>query len=227
MSLLSAQRVSLTHTSHHTGSSTASKNHAHDAEELRTAVQEALTNFVTDTMYDKPANIYQYMAEWARKQEQEAKAKQRTSLSPTPPPRSLVMVRHAARGVPNEPVHRAETPKAEHPDSLDDTADRIMSLAQHRQQHFHDKAEGSRDHYLMALEDSDGDVFYVNALHKKMAASRKAELDAKADTAAAKEKLKEIEESEDSAAVKAQRKKELLHAYELMWESDLPKGHLN
>lgn len=214
--------------SRHASTSVAHKGASHDTDELRAAVQEALTNFVTDTMYDKPEHIYEYMAEWARKQQLAAKEKQRSSLSPTPPPRSTaVAARPAARALSTEPARRAATPESVHADTLDDAADQILTLAQHRQQHFHDKAEGCKDHYLMAMEDSDGDIFHINALQKKMTAARKAELDAKHDTAAVTAKLQEIDESEASEEAKAQKKKDLLHTYEHLWENDVPKGHLN
>lgn len=212
--------------SHQASSTSAHKDDFRDTEELRAAVREALTNFVTDTMYDKPDDVLQYMAQWARKQREE-KGKQCGGAVGNSAPRTSAASRSASHSVSSEPARCTQTPENDHAEELDDTANQIMSLAKRREQHLHDKAEGCQDHYLMALEDSDGDIFHINQLQKKMAASRKAELDAKADTAAASAKLKEIAENDEPEAAKAKKRAELLDAYKRMWENDLPKGHLN
>ncbi|KPA74212.1 hypothetical protein ABB37_09465 [Leptomonas pyrrhocoris] len=227
MSLTSKPQASQPSAFRHASSSTAQKHDAHNEDELRATLQEVLTDFVTDTMCDRPEDILQYMVEWVRKQQAEKK-KESTSLSPLPPPRVSNSTRPAPRGASIESVHHLASPETtEHVEVIDNAADQIMSLAQHRQQHLCNKAEGCKDHYLMALEDSDGDIFHINALRKTMDASRKAVLDAQADTAAVAAELRKIEENEDSEEAKAQKRTELLHAYEHQWEKELPKGHLN
>lgn len=222
---LSETRPAQSSPTRHTSSGAAAANASHDEDDREAAMREALTNFVTDTMYDKPENLLQYMAEWAQKQ-QSARAKQQRTLSPTPPPpRVSATSRHAARGASTEPEHVVKAPEAEHQKPANNTASQIMTLAQQRQRHFRDKAQGSRDHYLMSLEDSDGDIFHVNGLQKKMMASRKDEMDAKADTAAVASRLEEIAQSEDSEDAKAQRLLEMLHTYQRLWKNDLPAKH--
>lgn len=218
---LSESRAGQPVAARHESSPVASVNAKQNVDDLRTTVQEALTNFVTDTMYDKPQNVLQYMVQWAEKH-LEAKKKQRASLSPTPPPRSTGVARNASRGASKEAAYPAANPQTKHARAADKIADQIMLLARSRQQHFHDKADGCRDHYLMSLEDSDGDIFHANALQKKMMASRKAEMDAKADTAAVADRLQEIEESAGTAEEKAQRRTEMLLTYQRLWKDELP-----
>ncbi|KAK7194368.1 hypothetical protein NESM_000352700 [Novymonas esmeraldas] len=185
------------------------------------ALQEILTNFVTDTMYDRPEDILQYMGAWARKRllEEEgsavaaARARKESRLSITPATGAAV----------SQAAVFAETTADADPVVDAEAANRLLRLAAHRQQQYRDVALGCRDHYLISLEDSDGDMFHLNALQRRMADTRQQEVSARADTAAVVAQLKAIEEGGGTSQDKASQQAALLAEYEQRWASEQPK----
>ncbi|KPI88621.1 hypothetical protein ABL78_2289 [Leptomonas seymouri] len=226
ISLLSKLPAPQPSTSRHQSISLMHRNSVRGVDVYRAIVQAVLTDFVTDTMYDKPEDVLRYMVEWARMQ-QEVRNRHRASIPPTPPPRLPSMTPLAPRPASAEQAPCIEPPEVDYLDILDATADKIMALAQRRQEYLHSKAEGCRDHYLMSLEDSDDDILHINALQKKMAAARKNALDARVDVEVVEAKMTEIGESADTGEAKVQKLADLLQMYEHQWVDDLPKGHLN
>ncbi|CAJ1026496.1 hypothetical protein Q4I30_004238 [Leishmania utingensis] len=189
--------------------------------DTRDVLQEALTNFVTDSMYDRPQIILEYMASWARKQllQQEgmgaavAVTRKVSRLSITPTTGDAVTQAVAFCETSNEadPVEEAEA------------ANRLRKLAEHRQKQYGDIAQGCLDQYLISLEDSDGDVFYISQLRRKMDESRLQARSARTDTAVVAAQLKAIEEGEGSMTDKVREQAALLYEYEQRWAHEKPK----
>ncbi|KAG5476761.1 hypothetical protein CUR178_03935 [Leishmania enriettii] len=179
-------------------------------------LQELLTNFVTDSMYERPSDILEYMVSWARRhllQQQEgreaattaARKVSRLSISPANGAASI------QAAVFSEAVEKTDSGvEAE-------AASRLRHLAEYRQKHYRDIAQGCRDHYLISLEDSDGDLSYIHALQRKMADSRQQEMNSRADTVTVAAQLQAIEEGDKTATEKAREQAALLHEYEQRW----------
>ncbi|CAG9576502.1 hypothetical protein LMJF_26_1780 [Leishmania major strain Friedlin] len=189
--------------------------HSHPSD-TRDALQEALTNFVTDSMYDRPQDILEYMVTWARKQllqkqgrgeavtAQDAKVP-RLSISPT-----------GITSVIQAPVFMETAAEAD-PAPEAEAANRLRHLAENRQKRYRDIAQGCLDNYLISLEDSDGDLFHIDALRRKMEGTRQQAMQARGDTAAIAAQLKAIEEGEGTATQRAREQAALLHEYEQRW----------
>ncbi|GET89542.1 hypothetical protein, unknown function [Leishmania tarentolae] len=180
------------------------------------ALQEVLTNFVRDSMYDRPHDIVEYMKTWAHKQllqKQDgggalASPDRRTSrLSITPTSVSAMM----------QAAVFSETADEAGGSAGEEAADRLRHLTENRQKLYRDIAQGCLDNYLLSLEDSDGDIFYVDALRHKMESARLQEVSARGDTAAIEAHLKEIQKSERTATQKAREQAMLLYEYEQRW----------
>ncbi|KAG5476479.1 hypothetical protein LSCM1_04186 [Leishmania martiniquensis] len=182
------------------------------------ALQELLTNFVMDSMYDRPNDILEYMVLWARRQllqEQEGSetvtvaARKASCLSITPT--------NGAASI--QAAVFSETPDGEEPgvDVEAEAASRLRHFAEYRRKHYRDIAQGHRDRYLISLEDSDGDFSHVNMLRCKMADARQQEMNARADADTIAVQLQAIEEGAGAATEKTREQAALLHEYEQRW----------
>lgn len=199
---------------------------------FQAVLEDVLTTFVTDSMYDKPEDVLLYMQTWALQHPRgkanpgasseavaaaaaAAQDRKVSRLSITPSPAAAVA----------QVTNFTETAEAADPEVDAEAAARLLRLAAQRQQYLRDVAEGCRDHYLMSLDDSDGDMFHLSALQKKMNDARQREANARADNAAVAAQLKAIEESDAPAEQKAQEKATLLREFQERWAADLPPKH--
>ncbi|AYU79777.1 hypothetical protein, unknown function [Leishmania donovani] len=189
--------------------------HSHPSD-ARNVLQEALTNFVTDSMYDRPQDILEYMVTWARKQLLQKQGRGEAVTAPDTKVPRLSITPTAITAVMQAAVFSQTADEAD-PAAGAEAANRLRRLAENRQKRYRDIAQGCLDNYLISLEDSDGDLFHIDALRRKMEGTRQQAMSARGDTAAIAAQLKAIEESEGAATQKAREQAALLHEYEQRW----------
>lgn len=154
-------------------------------------LRRVLIHFTNDVLLEKPDDVLEYMREWA---------KSHTKRSPD--------------GVSSIEVSGSLV-------RLNNEIESLQTLMNKRLKYYRDICDGCRYHYLMALEDSDEDIFHLRQLDHQIAKTKEACQEAQRQHEEVSFQMEHYLTTLETDQEKSHRIHQIYRHYYPMWSKDI------